>query len=91
MEGFAEVLAFMQMLEYSAAYRCWRLVQGGEDRLMGLRDGIFVEGDLSQHSPMAAAFIRQWLPIFNVPWIVKRSLDNAGVQGCRTLTPAVLR
>lgn len=79
------------MLEYAAGQKCWRLGQGNDQRMQSLKDGVFVEGDLSQHSPVAAHFIRQWLPIFSVPWRIKQSLEAAGISGCRTLTPAVMR
>jgi hypothetical protein len=45
----------------------------------------------SDLGPKGRAYIRNHLPLLDVPWTVKRQLDVAGINGLRTVTPASLR
>lgn len=81
---------YIQMLNYAAGIKCWQLSTGNQ-QLVKLTEGIFVEGDLRNYGDSAAAFVKQFLPIFAVPWALKLALEQAGTHACKTLTPAVLR
>jgi sacsin len=45
----------------------------------------------SEPGAAALGFIEREVPLFDVPWSVKQSLEAAGVQGLRVVGPAVMR
>ena len=59
--------------------------------MVGLLEGVFVEGDLDHYGLAAAGFVQSVLPVFGVPWAVKLALDEAEAGECKILTPALLR
>ncbi len=81
---------YVQILQYAASMKCWQL-NTSDQSYANLNDGIFVEGDLSHYGQAAAAFINQELPVFKVPWKLKKLLEKADAGQCKTLTPTVLR
>lgn len=88
---YLEKIYALQILLAAASGQNWAVWKGETAALVNLADGVFVQGDLAKFGAQGAEFVRQQLPLFNVPWRVRVALQHAGVDSCRELTPAVLR
>lgn len=71
--------------------RCWLVWHGEHQQLVNLRDGVFLKGDLGAFGEAGASYVRNSLPLFNVPWRVKAALDAADIYGSTALDAPVLR
>ncbi|GFR39738.1 hypothetical protein Agub_g220, partial [Astrephomene gubernaculifera] len=85
-----EVALYCLRQMYGAASRLplWRLRTG---RFVHLPEGCFLQPTTEGLGPAAMGFMARQLPLFDVPWVVKKHLEAADVHGLRTVSPAVVR
>ena len=77
-----------QMLTNASQLPLWQMRDSG--RLANLREGCFMPEDIIM-GQRALAVVQQAIALFAIPWRCKESLEAAGVQCCKVMSPSVLR
>jgi hypothetical protein len=80
----------LQVMLEAAQSKSWQVL-GGQENLVTLQSGLFVEGNLERLGAAAAAYIQRSMPIFKVPWRIKLALEDAKIKDCRVLSPDLIR